>query len=255
MIYLTGDVHAKSLNNWEQKTWGPETHAAKKYLEILKKYNISSTLFINGECLDSDSETIKELSSFDVELGGHTYNNFGKLGVIKSFLFRKLFGCVYGPSSFQKRDVIKTKNAFERKGLKMNSWRTHAFGSNENTFQILKEEGVKLVSDLTGDIKPFDKGITHLPINIPVDQNTISYGRLKPENREPFASCVKGRIKAEEWFEILKKRVQHNEKNKIDSIILIHPSTMAALDNFKLFEEIAKFLSKYKSAKVSNFKI
>lgn len=255
MIYLTGDVHAKSLNNWEQKTWGSETHAAKKYLEILKKNKISSTLFINGECLDSDSEIVKELLTFDVELGGHTYDNFGKLGIIKSFLFRKLFGCVYGPSSFQKKDVIKTKNAFERKKLKMNSWRTHAFGSNENTFQILKEEGVKFVSDFTGDIKPFDKEVIHLPINIPVDQNTISYGRLKPENREPFASCVKGRIKAEEWFEILKKRIQYNEKNRIDSILLIHPSTMAVLDDFILFEKIANFLSKYKSAKISEFKI
>lgn len=255
MIYLTGDVHARSLNNWEQKTWGLEINAAKKYLEILKKYNISSTLFINGECLDSDQKIVKELLNFNVEIGGHTYNNFGELGIIKSFLFRKLFGCVYGPSSFQKKDILKTKKSFEKLGLKMNSWRTHAFGSNENTFKILKEEGVKYVSDFTGDIKPFDKEVIHIPINIPVDQNTIVYGKLKPENREPFASCVKGRIKADEWFEILKKRIQYNEKNKIDSILLIHPSTMAVLDNFKLFDEIAKFLSKYKSAKVSDFKI
>jgi len=255
MIYLTGDVHARSLNNWEQKTWGPETNAAKKYLEILKKYNVSSTLFINGECLNLEPGIVKELLNFNVELGGHTYNNFGKLGIIKSFLFRKLFGCIYGPVSFQRRDILKTKKAFEKLGVKMNSWRTHAFGSNENTFKILNKEGIKYVSDLTGDIKPFSNGIIHLPINIPVDQNTISYGRLKPENREPFASCVKGRIKAEEWFDLLKKRIQHNEKNKIDSIILIHPSTMAALDNFKLFEEIAKFLSKYKSAKMSDFKV
>jgi hypothetical protein len=76
-----------------------------------------------------------------------------------------------------------------------------------------------------------------------------------PENRNSFASCVKGRINAEEWFEILKKRIQHNEKKKVDSILLIHPETMAALDNFKLFEQIAEFLSKYKSEKISEFKL
>ena len=91
----------------------------------------------------------------------------------------------------------------------------------------------------------------HVPINIPVDQNTIAYGELKPENRNPFASCTKGRIKPEEWFGILKKRVKENEKNKIPSAILIHPATMAYLDDFKLFEKIAKFLSKYESIKIS----
>jgi len=106
---------------------------------------------------------------------------------------------------------------------------------------------------LLGNIKPFYDQVIHLPINIPVDQNTLSYGILSPENRCPFASCTKGRIFPEEWFEILKKRVIENEKNKIDSIILIHPATMATLDNFKLFKKVAEFLSTYKCAKISEF--
>jgi peptidoglycan/xylan/chitin deacetylase (PgdA/CDA1 family) len=254
MIYLTGDVHTKSMGGWEQEKMGSEVVAAKKYLEILKKYNLSCTLFINGKCFEEEKEKVKELLSYDVEFGGHTYNNFGKLGIIKSYLYRKLFGCVYGSKHFQTKDILKTKKTFEKVGLKMVSWRTHAFGSNEETFKILRQAGVRYVSDLVGDIKPFEKGeIIHLPINLPVDGNTLSYGEFRPENRNPFASCTKGRISAEEWFEILKKRITHNEKNKINSIILIHPITMAALDNFELFEQIAKFFSKYKSSKISNF--
>lgn len=213
MIYLTGDVHSRSLNNWEQEVAGPEIKAAKKYLEILKKYNFSCTLFLNGECLDNEKEAIKNLLSFNVEIGGHTYNNFGKMGAIKSYLYRKFFGCIYGSFSMQKKDIRKTKIAFEKFGLKMNSWRTHSFASNKKTFKILKQEGVEYVSDLIGDVKPFQEGIIHLPINIPVDQNTIIYGKLNPENRNPFASCVKGRVKAEEWFEILKK--EYNIMKKI----------------------------------------
>ena len=250
MIYITGDVHTKIKGNWEQKI-GSEISAAKKYLEILQRYNLKSTLFINGICLDKETSKVKELLNFDVELGGHTYNNFGNIGRIGGYLNRKVFGCVYGRAGYQKKDIKKTRRAFERFGLKMDSWRTHAFSSNNKTFHILREEGVKYVSDFTGDILPFKKeGIIHLPINIPVDQNTISYGKLKPENRDPLASCVKSRIRAEEWFEILKKRVSYNEKNKIDSILLIHPETMAVLDNFKIFGEVAKFLSRYKSAKI-----
>jgi len=256
MIYLTGDVHTKIFEHWEQKIAGKEIDSAMEYLEILKKYHIPSTLFLNGKCLEEDREKIRELLKYDVELGGHTYNNFGKMGSIKSYIYRKIWGCIYGPSSYQKKDIQRTKNAFEKEGIKITSWRTHSFGSNEETYKILEKEGIKFISDIVGEIKPFEKkGIIHLPINIPVDVVTISYGEWKTESRNPFASCTKGRIESDEWFEIIKKRIIQNEKNNIDSVLLIHPVTMAVLDNFKLFEEIAKFLSKYKSKKISEFEI
>ena len=255
MIYLTGDVHIKVPGYWEQKIAGEDIDNAKKYLEILKKYRISSTLFLNGKCLEENPEKVKDLLKYDVEIGGHTYDNFGSMGPIKGYIYRKLWGCIYGSVSYQRKDIRKTKKTFEKLRLKMVSWRTHSFGSNEETFKILKQEEVKFVSDIVGEVKPFEKsGIMHLPINIPVDVNTIAYGELKPESRNPFASCTKGRIMPEEWFEIIKKRVINNEKRKIPSIILIHPISMAVLDNFKLFEEIAKFLSKYKTGKISEFK-
>ncbi len=257
MIYLTGDVHVKiPPGNWEQKNIESEVAASEKYLKILAKYNISCTLFINGICFNKNKEGIKQLLEYDVELGGHTYNNFGGMDIVRSYITRKLFGNIYGPSFYQKRDIRKTKEAFEKFGLKMTSWRTHAFGSNNETFRLLKKEGVMYVSDLIGDQGCFaDKnGLIHLPLNISIDQNTIAYGILKPENRDPFSSsCTKGRIKPEEWFEIIKKRIDENEREKIPSIILIHPATMAFLDDFQLFEKVAKFLSKYESKKVSEF--
>jgi len=256
MIYLTGDVHTSIPKHWEQIKSGDEIDAAEKYLKIIKTHKIKSTLFINGKCLDENPEKIKRLLKYDVELGGHTYDNFGRISPFKNYIRRKIYGCVYGSVAFQKKDVQKTKKAFKRLGIKMTSWRTHAFASNNKTFKIIFLGGVKYVSDLLGDIKPHEKkGIIHIPINLPVDVNTISYGETRPENRNPFASCVKGRIKPEEWFEILKKRITENEKNKVDSILLIHPITMAVLDDFRLFEEIAHFLSKYKSAKISEFKL
>jgi len=256
MIYLTGDVHERIIGSWEQdKINSNDLASTIKYLEILKKYKIKSTLFLNGILLDNYPEEIKKILKFDVELGGHTYDNFGKMGAIKCYLFRKIFGGVYGPRFYQKKDILKTKKAFEKTGLKMSSWRTHSFGSNKNTFELLKNFKVKFISDFLGEIIPFEKNkIIHIPINIPVDQNTIAFGKLKPENRNPFASCTKGRISSDEWFEILKKRIILNEKNKIDSIILIHPMTMDVLDNFKLFEDVAKFLTNYKSGKISEIK-
>jgi hypothetical protein len=256
MIYLTGDVHAEMENNFEQKLAGCEFDAALKYLKILKKYKISSTLFINGVCFKENKNKVKEILNFDVELGGHTYNNFGNKGLIKSYIYRKIWKCMYGSKTSQRKDINKTINAFEDFGLKMSSWRTHAFSSNAETFELLGNLGVSHVSDYVGDMVPFlDNKIIQMPINIPVDQNTFEYNILKPENRDPFIGCVKGRIKPKEWFEILKSRIKENEKNGKDSIILIHPITMAVLDNFKIFEEVAKFLSKYESQKVSEFKL
>jgi peptidoglycan/xylan/chitin deacetylase (PgdA/CDA1 family) len=256
MIYITGDVHAKIKGNWEQEKAGSELDAAKEFLEILKKHKLSCTLFINGKCLEENPAEVKNLVGYDTELGGHTYDNFGNLTPIRSFINRKKFGCVYGSEKFQKKDIEKTKKAFQNLGFEMKSWRTHAFGSNSKTIKILKENGVSYISDLTGDIKPHEEsGIIHLPINIPADVNTIAYGEYSPENKNPFASCVKGRIKPEEWLEIVKKRITGNEKKNIPSILLIHPITMKVLDNFGIFEELAKFLSKYKSEKMSGFKL
>lgn len=253
MIFITGDVHAYRKNDWEQKK-ASNVAASLEYLKILKKSNLSCTLFINGKCIENEKEDVKKLLEYDAEFGGHTYNNFGNLGVVRSYIFRKIFGCIYGPNFYQRRDIKKTKKAFEKFGLKMTSWRTHAFGSNNRTFEVLSENKVKFVSDLLGNKKPFlENGIIHLPVNIPVDQNTIAYGMLSPENRNAFASCTKGRINPEEWFDILKKRVIENEKKNIPSIILIHPATMKELDNFKLFEKICKFLSRFESRKISDF--
>jgi hypothetical protein len=244
------------MGGWEQKKAGNEIKAAEKYLSILKSYRMPCTLFINGICLEEEAEGVRKFKDYDVELGGHTYNNFGGMHIFKSYIYRKIYGCVYGPSFYQEKDIKKTKNAFEKFGLKMNSWRTHAFGSNDKTFRALARNDVRYVSDLLGNAKPFFKdGIIHLPINIPPDQNTIAYGIFSPENRDPFASCTKGRIKPEEWFEILKKRIEKNEKEKVPSILLIHPATMAALDNFNLFKQVARFLSKYRAIKVSEFKL
>jgi len=260
MIFLTGDVHDGIKGTLEYEKLGKdELEAAENYVKILSKYKIKSTLFLNGISFKKNPGKIKELLKFDVELGGHTYDNFGKMNIFKSYINRKFSGCIYGSSFYQKKDIEKTRKAFEKFGLKMSSWRTHCYGSNEKTFEILKENNVKYASDLlsSGNSLPFtDKNeIIHLPINVPVDQNTIVYGILNPENRNPFASCTKGRIRAEEWFEILKKRVSENEKKGAASIILIHPSTMAILDNFKLFEKICKFLSKYSTGKISEFKL
>ena len=256
MIFITGDVHSKTMGGWEQEKIGSEVIASERYLEILSKHKLSCTLFLNGECLENEKDNVRKLLDYDVEFGGHTYNNFGGANIFKSYFNRRKFGCIYGSEKTQKKDIQKTKKSFEKLGLKMQSWRTHAFGSNDKTFELLKNEGVKYVSDLLGDTRPFEKeGIIHLPINIPVDQNTIVYGVLSPSNRNPFASCTKGRISPEEWFEILKKRVKENEKKKTESVILIHPATMKALDDFGLFEKIAKFLSGYKSKKISEFEL
>ncbi len=259
MIYITGDVHSKNLLSWEHEGYGSNAKTSIKYLEILKKYGLSSTLFVNGVCLDEENVDIKKLLDYDVEFGGHTYDNFGnnKLNIFKSYINRKFFNCVYGPEFYQKKDIKKTRQSFERFGLKMNSWRTHAFGSNNKTFEILQQNGVKYVSDLLGCTKPFyEKGIIHIPINIPVDQSTMAFGPvLNPENRSPFAGCTKGRINPEEWLKVVLDRVHNNEKNGIPSVLLLHPATMAYIDNFRLFEKLIKSLSNYESAKISEFKL
>ena len=87
--------------------------------QFLKKYQISCTLFINGKCLETETGDVKKLLEFDVELGGHTYDNFGKMNIFKSYINRKLYGCVYGSARFQRSDILRTKRAFEKKEIQI----------------------------------------------------------------------------------------------------------------------------------------
>jgi len=247
MIYITGDVHSKRQYTWEQKEHGPNLKTALDFLKILKKYKIRSTLFINGICLDEETEDVKKLLDYEVELGGHTYNSFGKMNIFKSYIYRKIWKCIYGPERYQIKDILKTRKAFEKLGLKMLSWRTHCYSSNETTFRLLKEQGVRYVSDLLGKQQPFEKnGLIHLPINTPPDENTMALGPLRPENRDPFAGCTKGRIMPSEWLEIVKKRIIENEKNQKASVLLTHPATMAYIKDYWLLKELAEFIKKNK---------
>ena len=109
MIYLTGDIHSKNIKSWENENSKSQVLIAIKYLKILKKYNLSCTLFINGICLDKETQNVKQLLGYDLELGGHTYNNFGSMHIIKSYIYRKIFGCIYGPAFYQRKDIKKTK--------------------------------------------------------------------------------------------------------------------------------------------------
>jgi hypothetical protein len=256
MIYITGDVHCRIQGNWEQEKGGSELDAAIQYLDLLKACGLKCTLFLNGQLIEKEPEKISKILEYDVELGGHTYDNFGHMNLFKSYINRKIFRCIYGSKGYQQKDIKKTKAQFDKIRLKMLSWRTHAFSSNDETCRILNQNGVSHVSDLLGEQKPFKKGgIINIPINIPVDVTTVEYGEYAPGNMDPFASCTKGRIKPREWLEIVKKRITYNEKNQVDSILLIHPITMKVLDDFKIFKEICEFLSDYNSEKISSLNI
>lgn len=259
MICLTGDIHHMSMKTLDQRYANiTEAEAALKYLQIAKGYDLRVTLFITGKTFLEEPETIKKMLAFkNLEIGGHTYGGLRPKLLHK--VFAKLTGSEYGPKLFQKIDIKKTLDIIEKETRKKCfSWRTHQFQSNSNTFIILKNSGVKTVSDAVSPSKknPWkENGLRVIPINTLRDHGHIYHGFRTQEQvnqaKSPGDPFDRKSYPPAQWLEIVKSQVQNLEGEKGVATLLVHPICMKIADNFKTFKKLCKFLSNYESLTVS----
>lgn len=186
MIFLTGDVHHKSMGGHDQKLMNcTEVEAAIKYAEIALKYNIKVTLYLTGRCFIEEPASVKKLIDMEnVEIGGHTWNAFKYKNFHRLSSF--FFSSYYGPSWYQKWDITKTIKIIEDfTGIKCISWRSHCYGGDAKTFKILFDNGIKIISDEInekGKIKYIYKNLISLPINTITDELNIERGLKTKKN-------------------------------------------------------------------------
>ena len=142
--------------------------------------------------------------------------------------------------------VIESKT-----GKKIVSWRTHGYQSNKNTYKLLKKAGIKLISDrlLRWKYQPTKVlDLIDLPINVAVDHANLAYPHKKEMNERIDGNYKPGILTGNDWLELVKLQVKDIvEKKKGIATLLVHPEAMKILDDFKTFEKLCKFLSKYES--------
>ena len=265
MICLTGDVHQMTMHSSDQAYLrGSEVDAALKYVEITRRFNIKSTLFVTGRCVEEEPRRLYNLANCDgVELGGHNYNAFKPL--LPYRLSQLLLNRKNGPAFIQKRDIEKTIKIIKDKlGIEIKSWRDHGYRYDSNTKLLLFSAGIKYFSDLRSNdrLLPYiDAGLWHFPINVLPDHDHIYHGIYKRKRSNRYRELEKsrspfgvGRINVNDWLKYVKIKVEQIVEQQGIATLLVHPSCMEVVDNFTAFTELCRFLSSFETNKISDLR-
>ncbi len=252
-ICLTGDVHheyrGKKINRFMNEK---EIHLTDKYCKICNKFSLKATIFMTGKCVDQSPDNINKLMKYkNIEIGGHTNAAFEKFPLMLKYANLMIFKSKYGPGFYQKKDI----NTCVRKlskfiGKDVVSWRTHGYQSNITTYKHLKNNGIKLISDrlLRWRLKPKKTlDLIDLPINVAVDRAYIIYPNKKDINERIDGYYRPGILTPEDWLELVKIQIKDIINKNGIATLLVHPETMKITNNFKIFEKLCKFISKYES--------
>ena len=234
-IYITTDIHNYMKYSSEHKAgFSKETEYLKKYLSLANKYSIKVTVFVSGLEIENNIDYYRGLIDNPfVELGGHTWDCYTRYFKGEGYIYKKIFGCAYGPSFFQRYDIKKTTKILKEIGVSPVSWRTHAYASNKDTRKILVKEGYKIISDISKEKYLSNNIIEAIPNILPDHENIIHKG---------IKNNPQARYILEEWFFEIKKEILNNDK----SIILIHATCQKYLDDFKTLENLFKWINENK---------
>lgn len=177
--------------------------------------------------------------------------------------WNKLINSYNGPKWYHKWDTMKTIRLIKnRTGRQTRIWRHHMYMHGKYTDNVMKECGIKLLSDgVKKDAeKPQKKtdGLWYFPINVIPDHEHLIHAERTPEWIEWWQKRYNwsddfgpDSYYIEEWAEILLDGIKNNEKQGKISNIIIHPVTMYLCDEFKEFKKILEYISNCKTVHMS----
>jgi hypothetical protein len=140
---------------------------------------------VTGLALREQPDKYKAISSLDnVELGGHDWDSL-KNHTLRTALWA-VFGSRYGPKAYQRHEIGKTIAAFKScVGCSPQTWRGHSYCVDENTYELLRRAGIRVVSD---EVVCFDRpdagiqqlfpGLWSVPINTMPDHDTVMHAKM-----------------------------------------------------------------------------
>lgn len=148
MIFVTGDVRNYLGPDFDKvHNCINEADAAHRYARLAADYGLKVTLFVTGLALREQPDKYKAISSLgNVELGGHGWDSLMN-HTLRTALWA-IFGSRYGPKAYQRHEIGKTIAAFKScVGYSPQAWRGHAYYVDENTYELLRRAGIRVVSD------------------------------------------------------------------------------------------------------------
>lgn len=251
MFAVTGDIHDMTLRTRDQArlpTGETEVRISRKYLQVMRRYNINATLYVTGAVAALEQDELLQITrDFEFELGGHTYSCYRPR--LAYGLSRRLLRLANGPKVLQRADMMRTIAALSKvSGQSIMTWRNHAYRTDRNTVGLAAECGMLgISSDVALGRAPWNAvtssgSIVNLPINTPPDH----------ENLHPIEGIISATFPdADSWVDAVIKQVEANEAKKVPSIILAHPACMEIVDGMKALERLVKYLSVLESVTMS----
>lgn len=258
-VCLTGDVHHMGMHTRDQEHLDrTEVETAIEYAEIAADHDLPVTLFCTGKCVAESPALMRDLAAMEhVELAGHDYWAFTTpvhdawraLGKVTG----GRLGSWNGPRRFQAHEIRKTIAAFDELGVRIASWRDHAYRHDRHTADLLAANGITHFSDPVepgGSVRR-DGDLTVVPVNTPPDHEHVYHAFRTPEyvaaddfsgpfgadSRDPHA-----------WADWVLDHVEDCLAEGRTATILAHPACMHLADGFDAFEELCARLDALEAA-------
>lgn len=264
MIVLTGDVHHMSMETRDQRyLTDTEPRITETYADIAERHGLKVTFFATGKALEEEPSVFKRLAQREhVELGGHTYYAFQPRWLYNWIFYRAfgLFGLKNGPAAYQNWEIRNTIEQFQQTtGVRIRAWRDHAYRHDKNTYRLLTDNGIEVVSDDVGPewTRPYlhDEGIVSLPVNVMPDSDHMYHGYFTPTTTDGWSlqrsTFSPDMMYPEEWLERVKRQVLSTIETGGVATLLVHPAPMQMIDDFSTFDKLCSFLTDFESMHVT----
>ena len=259
-VVLTGDVHQTDSKIIKEQEFysGSESSAAVEYSNIVREFNLKATLFYSGLALIENYENTQIVKrNTAIEIGGHTYNCYQPKLIYK--LWGRLTGDGNGPRIIQSRDVKKTVQSASTLGIRLKSWRNHAYKFDRKTDQLLFDAGFTHVSNDVGpDSKMYyspnvsNGKLIRVGINVWPDHEHLEHGDVGI-NSIPGRNLVRSNFKnivypPDEWVDAVIDMTEMHIKAGHNAVLLVHPGCMKTLgDDWSIFRQLCSRLTQFNS--------
>jgi hypothetical protein len=160
-----------------------------------------------------------------------------------------------GPRSYQAWDIRRSLEACERMtGWRPIAWRAHSYKVDPNTYPLLAEMGVRVVSDqIEADNiwpKHIQSGLISHPMNVIPDHDHLYHAHRTQEFVERARRTGYGADEfgtdsytIQQWGELVLKQAQAIEAKDGLVTVLAHPICMYLSDGFETLETLLQYFA------------
>jgi len=248
-VCLTGDVHNRSAASLDQLATGSrgELEHALRYQQIASALGVKVTLFVAGKAALEDPDLVAELGKLpeQVEIGVHEFEPFS--AELTRLGWHKLFG-TYGPRFVQMRSARRARRAFAALGMTPRAWSSHSYRRDRHLPGVLRATGYTHVCNLVdpGRLTPWSDGeIIEVPINTSPDHENVIHPTRVPPKVRPDAGDPSA------WLARVTSEVEAVVSARGVAVLRVHPTCMAAVDDFQTFERLCTALARYRTVLVT----